>query len=290
MSQGTIQGTGNYRYRVVEGWGMGPQGRVPGGIATSVAADSQGRVYVFVRKPAAVLVFDSDGRLLRSWGEELFTTPHSIWIDERDRLFIADCGDHTIRICTPEGQVLQTLGTPGQAGAPGMPFNMPTWACLSPVGDIFVSDGYGQFRIHRFTAAGRLLRSWGEQGKGPGQFALPHSLRVDRQGRVLAVDRENNRLQIFDADGTYLQEWTDVLVPMDVFVDGANNIIVAEAPQRISVFSPEGTLLARWGEKGAGPGQFSDSPHSIWVDTQGDLYISEVIGPNRIQKFEHVPV
>lgn len=283
-----VVGTGKYTYHVVEGWGRGSDGREPGGLVTAVAVDSRDRVYAFVRKPPVVLVYDRAGRFLTLWGEDVFDTPHGIWISPDDRIYCADSGDHTIRTFTTEGVLLETMGTPGQPGPPDMPFNMPTKAVLSASGELYVSDGYGQFRVHRFAPDGVLLRSWGEQGQGPGQFALPHSVAVDRQGRILVVDRENNRIQLFDADVTFLTEWPELLLPMDVFIDEDDTVYVAEAQQRVSLFTLDGELLARWGEKGTAPGQFSDSPHWIWMDSHRDLYITEVTGPNRLQKFARV--
>jgi sugar lactone lactonase YvrE len=272
-------------YKVVDGWGRGP-GCPTFGLISAVGIDSRDQVYLFNRLPQpAVLVFDREGRFLHSWGEGLFTTPHGLWISPDDRVFLADCGDHTIRICTTDGQVEQTLGTAGQAGAPDMPFNQPTWAKRSPSGETYVSDGYGQYRVHRFAADGTLLKSWGEKGDGPGQFALPHSVVVDRRGRVLVADRENHRVQIFDGESNFLDEWTDLLQPMDLFIDAEDTVYVAEAQQRISIYSLDGELLSRWGERGSAPGQFSDSPHGLCVDSRGDLYVCEVISQGRMQKF-----
>jgi sugar lactone lactonase YvrE len=275
-------------YEVVDGWGRGP-GCPTLGLVSAVGIDSRDQVYVFNRLPdPVVLVYDREGHFLRSWGEGLFTTPHGLWINPDDRVFLADCGDHTVRICTTDGQVQQTLGTAGQAGAAEMPFNQPTWAKQSPSGETYVSDGYGQFRVHRFSADGRLLKSWGSKGEGPGEFALPHSVVVDRRGRVLVADRENHRVQIFDGDGQFLEQWTDLLQPMDLFIDADDAVYVAEAQQRISVYSLDGELLSRWGEKGSAPGQFSDSPHGVCVDSRGDLYVCEVISQGRMQKFARV--
>ena len=117
------------------------------------------------------------------------------------------------------------------------------------------------------------------------QFALPHSVVVDRRGRVLVADRENHRVQIFDGEGKFLDEWTDLLQPMDLFIDAEDTVYVAEAQQRISIYSLDGELLSRWGEKGSAPGQFSDSPHGVCVDSRGDLYVCEVISQGRMQKF-----
>ena len=278
-----------FEYKVVEGWGQGPGGRVFGGVTPAVATDSSDRVYIARRDPPAILVYDREGNFLTSWGEDLFKNPHSVWFNEQDQLYVADVDDHTVRKLDTDGQVLQTLGTPDAVGAPGQPFNRPTWAVEAPGGDIYVSDGYGQFRVHRFSADGTLLKSWGEEGTGPGQFALPHCLRVDSRGRVLVLDRENRRMQIFDAEGTYEGEWPDLDGPNDLYIDGDDNVFVAEGRYRIRVFDLDGELLGRWGEQGDAPGQFANGPHGLWLDSHGDLYVAEVpFLDNRLQKFARI--
>jgi len=283
-------GSGKFRYRVVEGWGQGPEGRPFGGVTPAVATDSQDRVYIARREPPAILVYDREGRYLTEWGGEVLSSPHSVWISPDDRIYIADMEDHTVRTFTVEGQLLTTLGTPGRVGLFGLPFNRPTWATLSPDGDLFVSDGYGQHRVHHFTADGTLRHSWGEQGSQPGQFTLPHGIRVDPRGRVMVLDREtNHRLQIFDQNGSFLEEWTDLKSPNDLYIDRDDHVHIAEGVHRISIFNLDGELLARWGEQGEAPGQFANSPHGIWIDSRGDLYITEVPHlPNRLQKFERI--
>ncbi|MBI4551888.1 MAG: hypothetical protein HY710_06450 [Candidatus Latescibacteria bacterium] len=278
-------GDGNFHYEVVPNWGR--SGEINAfGLVSGVACDSQDRVYLFIRSPQPeVLVFDPEGRLLDRWGQDIFTTPHGIWISPDDSIYLTDVADHTVRKTTLDGRIVMTLGTPGQPGAPGAPFNQPTRAVESPSGDIWVSDGYGQNRVHRFTPAGELALSWGETGKGPGQFELPHDITVDRHEQVYILDRPNGRCQIFDNRGVYQTEWKGLLGPNDLFITPDETIYIAESEQRITVMSMDGTVLARWGEKGDGPGQFSDSPHGIWVDSRGDLYVSEVIAENRFQKF-----
>ena len=206
------------KYEVVEHWGLGPRGRPMGGVVPAVAADSRGRVFVGRRHPPALLVYDRGGAYLDTWGAGLLKNPHLLWVDSEDRVYAADTDDHTIRCFSPQGEVVRTWGTPGVPGASGQPFNQPTKAMRGPSGDLYVSDGYGQHRIHRFSEAGELLHSWGSEGTGPGQFALPHSLWVDRHERVWAVDRENNRIQRFDSEGRCLDEWTDLVMPMDLFI------------------------------------------------------------------------
>ena len=280
---------GGLEYKVVKRWGQGAGGRVFGGVTPAVATDSRDRVYIARRDPPAILVYDSDGNFLTAWGEDLFKNPHSVWFNGQDQMYVADVDDHTVRRLDTEGRVLQTLGTPDAVGAPGQPFNRPTWAVEAPWGDIYVADGYGQFRVHRFSADGTLLQSWGEEGTGPGQFALPHGLRVDSRGRVLVLDRENRRMQIFDAEGTYIGEWPDLDGPNDLYIDSDDKVYMAEGNYRISVFDLDGELLARWGEQGEAPGQFANGPHGLWLDSQGDLYVAEVpFLDNRLQKFTQV--
>ena len=278
------------QYQVIAEWGRGPEGRAFGGVVPGVAADSQDRVYAVVRKPPAVLVYDREGCFLTSWGKDVFLNPHGIYITSEDHVWVTDVEDHTVRKFTADGELLQTLGTPGKPGAPGMPFNSPTRAVTAPSGEIFVSDGYGQHRVHRFTPDGTLIMSWGSEGAGPDQFGLPHSIWVDRQERVLVADREpNHRILVFDASGAFQAEWTDVEGPNDLFVDKDDNVYVAEAARRVSLFSPDGQLLDRWGEHESAPGNFPDYPHALWLDSRGDLYVTEVpFLDNRLQKFERV--
>ena len=281
--------TGEFEYEVVEGWGIGPKGKVMGGVVPGVAVDSGGRVFLSRREPSAILVYNREGHYLDTWGEDIVANPHLLWIDSHDHVYCACCDDHTVRIFDPDGRLVETLGTPGQSGDPGMPFNKPTRAMRAPSGELYVSDGYGQHRIQRLDANGNLLGGWGEEGKQTGQFALPHSLWVDRQNRVWVVDRENHRIQIFDAQGAFLDQWADLTLPMDLYIDSDDIVYVSEANSRISIFSIGGELLARWGEDGEAPAQFADSPHGIWVDAVGDLYVTEVATlHNRIQKFRRI--
>ena len=288
-----IVGSGKFQYRAVEGWGRGPEGREELGRVVEVAVDSRDRVYVVSQEPKpCVLVFDREGHFLTAWGEDVFVIVggiHGIWISSQDQVYCTDAMDHTVHKFTTEGELLATLGTPGQPGAPGKPFNMPTKAVvLFPSGEIFVSDGYGQERVHRFSPDGNLLLSWGSKGTGPGQFDTPHSIWVDRRGRVLVADRANNRIQVFDANGTFLSEWTGLSWPNDFYVDQDDNVYIAEAHNGISIFNLDGELLARWGEKGTAPGQFSEMPHGLCVDSHGDLYVCEVTSANLLQKFERI--
>jgi len=282
--------------------------------AAAVATDSRGRVHVFHRGEHPVLVFDQDGTFLTAWGEGLFTRPHGLTIGPDDAVYCCDDLDHTVRKFAPDGKLLLTLGTSGKGsdtGAASMdyrtirragpPFHYPTNLALSPEGDLYISDGYGNARVHKFAPDGRLLLSWGEPGSGPGQFHLPHGIACHR-GTVYVADRENSRIQLFTAEGKYVAEWTDVARPCQVFIDPAGSVYVAElgfragmwpgttaaadAPGgRVSVFDQQGKLLARWGggQNPCAPGDFF-APHDICVDAHGDVYVAEVVlsaGGNR---------
>jgi hypothetical protein len=298
-------GQGEFQYEHVPDWG-----RVPAELklreAVGVATDSQDRVYVFHRGEQAVIVLDPEGNVLNAWGAGLFRRPHGIHIGPDDALYLSDDQDHTVRKFTPEGNLLLTLGTSGRpspTGIDGMdyrtlragagPFNLPTNVALNAAGELYVSDGYGNCRVHHFSPDGRLIRSWGEPGSGPGQFNLPHGIGVDRHGRVYVADRENSRVQIFSADGRFLSQWTDLRRPCEVFFDQQDRAFVAEigravgpfpwhtpdpnAHARLSVLDLEGRLLARFGgERPAEPGDFL-ALHDLWIDRQGNLYTAEVI-------------
>ena len=284
-----IVGNGKYRFKLVEGWGQGPEGRPFGGVLPSVSADSDDNVFIVRRAPPAILVYDREGRYLRTFGENVLTCPHSVWVSGNE-VFVADTKDHTVRLFTKEGELLRTWGTVGQIGAEGEPFNRPTWAVRSEAGDIFMTDGYGQSRVHHYSPEGDLLHSWGEKGPGPGQFGVPHGIRIDSRGRVLVLDREpNHRLQIFDTKGNFLEQWTDFTGPNDIYIDRDDIVYIAEGGYRVSVWNLDGEMLDRWGEEGDAPGQFMNAPHGIWMDSHGDLYVVEVPWiDNRIQKFERI--
>jgi DNA-binding beta-propeller fold protein YncE len=282
-----IVGQGNYRYEAIPGWGQGPDGRQLG-IVSSATVDSQDRVYMVDREPnPAIVVFDRDGHFLKSWGEDFLSLPHGIWVGPDDRLYIADCGDHTVRICSTDGEVLQTLGTPGQPGAEGQPFNKPTRAVCAPAGEIYVSDGYGQNYVHRFAADGTYIQSWGGTGSEPGQFTLPHNVFAAPDGRILVADRESNhRIQIFEPDGTFLTQWPSRLFPCGLFIDAEGTVFVTEGGG-VSIFNIAGQLQAQWPVYG-GPNDRPHGAHNIWVDRHGDLYVGEVLVENLFYKFKRV--
>jgi hypothetical protein len=294
-------------YSVVEGWEQLPKGYVHRDVA-GVAVDGEDRVYLICRGDHPVLVYDQKGKFVRSWGEGDFTyRTHGIYVAPNGTLFCTDDGNHTVRQFTPEGRVLMTLGvmnTPSDTGYDGKdtmtvtrgagPFNRPTNIAVGPKGDLYVSDGYGNCRVHQFSPTGQLKRSWGSPGRGPGQFYLPHGIAVAADGRVFVCDRESDRIQIFSPDGEYLSEWTDTQRPTHVVFDSRGRAYVTELAwhegdtsrslgpitkarhARMSIFDKDGRVLARWGTPEAtAPGSFA-APHGLALDSRCDLYVSEV--------------
>lgn len=306
-----IVGDGDYTYEANSAWHQMPDGWTLTE-AVGVAVDSQDRVFVFDRGPHPILIFNSQGNFLDSWGDDEFVRPHGIWIGPDDLLYLTDDLDHTVRKYTPTGELLMTLGQSGKPSDTGVvnqdyrtikqsapPFNQPTNLALSPSGEMYITDGYGNARVHKFSAEGELLLSWGDPGTGPSEFQIPHGIGIDSSGRVFVADRENSRLQIFDPDGGYLEEWTDVARPCEIYFDDNDRAYVAELgwhaglpdprPEetggRLSIFDRDGNLLCRFGG-GRDPYQPGDfiAPHDIWVDSTGSIYLGEVTNAAGVQR------
>ena len=279
-------GTGDYRYDVQENWYRLPDGWSFGWVA-AVAVDSRDRVFVYSRSDHPLVVFDRDGSFSTSWGDEHLKDAHGIFIDADDNVFCVERETHIMRKFTAEGELLMTLGMPHQPGAAQQPFNLPTDLALGPNGEMFISDGYGNARVHKYTADGELITSWGSPGTGPGEFDLPHCVRVDSRNRVLVADRANNRVQHFDLDGNYLAEWGDLLHPDTIYIDTNDIVYIAELDQRMTIMDLDGNVLSRWGNEpgSTAPGAFYACPHGCWVDSRGDLYVGEVQADGRLQKF-----
>ena len=290
----TTLGTGQFRYEVQLNWAKLPDGWALPDVA-AVAVDKKDRVYIFNRGEHPMMVFDREGNFLRSWGEGVFLRAHGLHIGPDESLYCTDDGDHSVRKCTLDGKVLMQIGIPGKP-APymsGEPFHRCTHTALSPNGDIYVSDGYGNARIHKYSPDGKLRKSWGGPGTGPGEFNIPHNLCCDPDGWVYVADRENHRVQVFDGEGHYETEWHNLHRPCGMTMEagrqplsyigeiGPTMPINRESPNlgpRISIVDHQGKLLSRFGAAHAGherPDQFI-APHGMAVDSHGDVYVGEV--------------
>ena len=278
----TTVGTGNFTYTYIQDWAKLPTGQSFGTVS-AVATDSQDRVYAFQRAEPPVLVFDRDGKFLNSWGNGNFVDPHGLFIKD-DIVYVTDREGSTAMRYTLDGKPLQIIGAIGEFSDTGCeetgavvphaagPFNYITEMVPHPSGDLYISDGYRNARVHRFTKDGTLVSSWGQGGKGgPNEFHLPHSLIVGQDGRIYLCDRENSRIQIFSAQGEYIDMWTDMQRPLDISQDSEGNFVISErvtldgGPAQMSVLDGQGKVLARWPSRSA---------HGSWVDSHGDIYLA----------------
>ena len=279
-------GSGEYRYEVIDQWARLPEGWtwrwVPG-----IAVDSSRRVYVYSRSDHPLVVFDSDGSFVTAWNSDVLIpeNAHGIYIDAQDDIYLTEWLGHCVYKFNRHGELLWTLGTPGVPRPPGQPFNRPTDLAIAPDGCLFVSDGYVNHKVHKYTPDGVLLKSWGQPGTGPGQFDLVHAVWIDSEYLVYICDRENNRVQIFDGEGNYLREWTGFLRPDKIWFDSDETIFMAEISQRVSILNRAGEILSQWQKPGTGPGEFAGCPHGIWGDRNGDFYVTSVQSDGEIKKF-----
>ena len=282
-------GSGKYTYEYVENWANMPAGMSFGAVS-AVATDSQDRVYVFHRQDPPVMIFDRDGNLLSSWGNGSFEFAHGIHIAD-DTVYVTDRNNSVCIMYTLDGKPIQMLGRHGVHSDTGCenpgdlcpraagPFNYPSELVPSPSGDLYVSDGYRNARIHRFSPDGQLKASWGQPGKSePGHFHLPHSLLVDGEGTVFVCDRENHRIQVFDENGEFQAIWTDIQRPMDISEDKDGILYVSEgsrddSPSRFSILDKQGNVLGRFNCRGG---------HGSWVDSHGDIYVGT---PTSVDKY-----
>jgi DNA-binding beta-propeller fold protein YncE len=260
-------------YEVIRDWAPLPDTIAPARIST-LAVDSAGRLYALRRGgDPPVVVFSPTGEFLRGFGDGLVFDAHGIAIDADDRIFVVDRDAHQAICFSLEGKVLFTLGERHQPRWEA-PFNHPTDVAVAPDGEIYVSDGYGNGRVHAFTPEGAHRLSFGSIGRGAGEFMTPHALLIDRSNRILVVDRENNRVQIFDRDGRWLGEYGGLCRPMDLFEREDGVILVTDIVPSLGAFAPDGRRLGR-----SRPSL--NGAHGIAGDRAGAIYLAE-IAPNAI--------
>jgi DNA-binding beta-propeller fold protein YncE len=288
----TIVGSGALQFKPVANWEKLPPGWELVEVA-GVAVDSKDNVYVFNRGEHPIVVFDRDGEFLRSWGEGMFSPrPHGIHICADDLVYCVDDGSHAMYKFSPEGKLLMTIGTPNSPAPKwsGKPFHRPTHVAVSPrSGDLYITDGYGNSSVHKYSADGRHLLTWGSPGIDPGQFILPHNIVIDSDDNIYVADRECHRIQVFDANGKFIAMWNNVHRPDGICLDREGNFFIGEingidvvddSPglgHRISIYDLQGSMLTRFGDaqEGEGPTQFI-APHGVATDSRGDLYVGDV--------------
>lgn len=306
-----VIGDQTLRFELVKDWERLPDGwshfDVP-----SICTDVDDNVYLYCRGERRMMVFDKAGQSLGSWGDVNFgVRPHGAFTSAVGDLFLVDEGEHSVGRFTTAGVKLQQIGPSGVPSPTGYdgenyrttttgagPYNRPTGLSMRHDGHIYVSDGYGNCQVHHFDETGTLVHSWGAPGRGAGELYVPHDLAVDPQGRVLVADRENERIQIFSAEGEVIETWTDVQRPQGIFIDASGFVYVAEGawpvgwesrrpgggvfservPGRISIYDLEGNVFARWQQPDSQEPGFLLSPHGIWSDSEGSIYVGTNVG------------
>ena len=280
----TTVGAGDSRYEERHDWPRLPEGWSFREVV-DVAVDGQDRVCVFNRGQQPVMVFEADGTLAGAWGEGMFTRPHGLTAGPDGALWAADDDGHCVRRFTWDGELQLTIGIPGQGAEPhsGEPFNRPTKVAVAPrSGEIYIADGYGNARVHKYSPEGEHLLSWGEFGTGPGQFNLVHSVCTDDAGRVFVADRENHRVQIFDDQGPTSTSGTTCTGPAASWSpatgstsDSCPATSTSTPPTRTSApASPSTTSKATSSPASAAPtparGRGSTRRPTVWPSTRGE--------------------
>ena len=305
-----IYGEGDFRYERVEGWGeqLVDWDDSSWGLrkVSGLGADKDDRIYWLTRSDRPILITDKDGNLLEQWGEGLFDTPHGATIDDDGNFFCVDVEGHMVHKFDKHGKLVLTLGRRGHPSDTGAdykpmhempdyrtikraagPFHAPTNLAIAPKnGDLYISDGYGNCRVHRFTKSGAYVQSWGEPGVGPGQFHMPHGILVGPNDVVYVADRENGRIQLFDLFGHFLEEWTFLFRPSHMILGRDGLMYVCEckqtdvfdgSPSAIRILTLEGKQVALLDNGvGAQPGKPYRAGHAMCIDSEGSIYLGYV--------------
>jgi sugar lactone lactonase YvrE len=256
------------------------------GAAAAVAFDAKGHLYVLTRGAQAFFEFDEQGAFVRAFGERMFTRSHGLRIDRDGNLWATDVGGHVVLKLNPAGEVLLTLGTKGEAGewdeATGSRrLNQPNDVAVAANGDVFVVQGHtpgarGDARVLKFDKDGRFLTSWGGKGTGPGQFDVAHGAAIDADGRLWVMDRENQRIEVFDADGTFVRQMTYKGLPCSVAIGRDHVYMVNGFAGQLVQLDLDGNVLAATGRPGKALGEFGEA-HFIAISPAGDLYVADSV-------------
>jgi len=268
-----------------------PAGTTLAGAAASVAFDSQGHLFVLTRGQPSLYEFDNNGKFIRSFGEGLFTRSHGLKIDKDGNIWATDVGAHTVMKISPQGQVLLTLGTKGQRGAwdaSTQLLNEPNDIAIGRNGDLFVVQGHtpgamGDPRVLKFDKNGKFIKSWGGKGKEPGKFDVAHGIAIDAKGLLWVTDRENQRIQVFDADGKFIRELKYAGLPCSLDIGSQYIYMVNGFAGQVLRMDLDGKVLAATGKPGKGIGEFGEA-HVIAVSPKGEIYVADSVNA-AVQKF-----
>jgi DNA-binding beta-propeller fold protein YncE len=269
------------------------------GEVSGFALNSKGHMFVYNRGAKTQLFeFDSDGKMLREIGKDLygFGFAHVVRIDKDDNIWCVDEGTNMIMEFNPQGHIIMVLGRkaePSEAPpAPGVVrpardnyFNRPTDIAWDAAGNGYISDGYNNSRVAKIDKDGNWIKSWGKRGAEPGDFHTPHTIATDAKGNVYVGDRENNRIQVFNGEGEFLKQWTNVGAPWAICITPGPNPVLYSSdsrPGRIYKMDLNGNVLGVFGKAGKRPGQFGWI-HQMACPNENTLYVAELLNW-RVQK------
>jgi DNA-binding beta-propeller fold protein YncE len=264
------------------------------GAPAATAFDSKGHMFVLTRGPIAFFEFDANQKFIRSFGQGLFTRSHGLFIDKDDNLWVTDVGGHIVQKLNPQGQVLLTLGTKGQAGewneaAQSHKLNEPNGVLTGRNGDIFVVQGHtpggvkGEPRVLKFDKNGNFIKSWGGKGTEPGKFDVAHGIALDAKGQLWVADRENQRIQIFDQDGAFVKELKFAGLPCSLNIGSQYIYMVNGYAGQVLRLDLNGKVLAAIGKSGKGVGEFGEA-HGISVSPKGAIWVADTVN-SAVQEF-----
>jgi len=302
------------KYELVKDWLKLP-GNVILGNPTGIGIDTNENIVVFHRadrkwslpgsmpdKPIhskTILIIDKDnGKLLNSWGDNLFIMPHGLKVDDKNNIWVTDVGLNQVFKFTHDGKLLMKLGEANVSGNDSLHFNKPTDIAIAKDGSFYVSDGYGNSRIIKFSATGKYLFEWGKKGSKEVEFNIPHGISLDSNGNVYIADRENKRIQVFDPNGKYIKQFTGntfgaiCAVAFDktqsklFAVDDLTFFGIKHQGSDVFIFDTTGKVQARFGRSGSYQGHIAWY-HDLTVDKQENIYVGDILG-NTIEKFRKV--
>jgi DNA-binding beta-propeller fold protein YncE len=263
------------------------------GAPASVAFDAKGHLWVLTRGPQPLFEFDANGAFVRAFGEGLFTRTHGLRFDADGNIWVSDVGAHIVVKMNPAGQTLLTLGVKGEPGvwdeaAGSRRLNQPNDVAFGRGGEVFVVQGHtpgadGDPRVLKFDRTGRFIKSWGGKGKTPGKFEVAHGIAIDAKGLLWVTDRENQRIQIFDADGGFVREIKYAGLPCALDIGSQYIYMVNGFAGQVLRLDLNGTVLAATGKPGKGAGEFGEA-HFITVSPKGDLFVADSVN-GTLQRF-----
>jgi len=262
-------------FKLPEGLNFGP--------CSSVAVTAAGNILVFNRGEQALLEFDADGNYLRSLARGIFTNPHGLRVDAQGSIWATDTGSHIVVKMNAQGRILMVLGVSGratewhQAGHLRC-FNEPNDVAFGARGEIYVTQGHGkgESRVLMFDADGTFVRTWGGEGKGPGQFNVPHSIVVDADGLLHVADRSNERIQVFDGEGNYVRETRHPGTPCGLALcNDRRHLMMAHGHAGLIMrLDLNGKVLGATGGQGKGPNRYGEA-HFLALDRREDIYVAD---------------